>query len=249
MEQLSSWMEFVELNHKPKPFGDRRTNLMFLASYSSIKWTNQVLIISERWKQFVRDLVEILFHCVFHLKTISVINLIDRTRITFSGELGQDYEIGPIPEEYNDLVEEHRETTVMAAAEVDEELEELVIMEEEISDEKIWDAIRQATLQGHIQPVFSGSALRNWGIQALLDGILKILPSPLQRPPSKATTLDGKSVEIPMTEEGSLLALAFKVQMWDGRSMFLPVYTEVVCPQEIKSRSLVQKKKSVSLVF
>ena len=71
----------------------------------------------------------------------SVINLIDRTRITFSGELGETYEIGPVPQEYDDLVEEHRETTVMAAAEIDEELEELVIMEEDISTERIWEAL------------------------------------------------------------------------------------------------------------
>ena len=159
----------------------------------------------------------------------SVINLIDRTRITFSGDLGETYEVGPIPEEYDELVEEHRETTVMAAAEVDEELEELVIMEEEISNERIWEAIHKATLLGHIQPAFSGSALRNWGVQALLDGILKILPSPLQRPPSKATTLEGESVTVPMTDEGSLLALAFKVQMWEGRRhVFARIYRGVL---------------------
>ena len=166
----------------------------------------------------------------------------------FYGELGETYEIGPVPQEYDDLVEEHRGTTVMAAAEVDEELEELVIMEETYRQNVSREAIRKATLEGHIQPAFAGSALPRKSVQALLDGILELFPSPLQRPPSKATTLEGESVTIPMTDEGSLLALAFKVQMWEGEHVFARIYRGVLNAGD-KMQIMKKKKKNVWHVF
>ncbi len=176
------------------------------------------------------------------LDDCSVINLVDLTRMTFSGEKGEVFTIGDIPSEYDDLVAEQRENMLMAAAEQDEELEELVLMEEEFTTEQVWAALAKGTLEGTIQPTFGGSALKNWGVQALLDGVLKLLPDPLSRPASPGKRLDGSETLVEMTDEGSLIALAFKVQMWDGRRhVFARIYRGILSEkQQIK---VVGKKK------
>ena len=180
------------------------------------------------------------------LEDCSVINLVDLTHITFSGEKGEEFHIGEIPSQYDELVEEQRETMLMAAAEQDEELEELVLMEEEFTTEQVWAALAKGTLEGTIQPTFGGSALKNWGVQALLDGVLKLLPDPLSRPASPAKRLDGSETLVEMTDEGSLIALAFKVQMWDGRRhVFARVYRGIL---EEKTQIKVSGKKKIERV-
>ncbi len=176
------------------------------------------------------------------LEDCSVINLVDLTHITFSGEKGETVSIGEIPSQYADLVEEQRETMLMLAAEQDEELEELVLMEEEFTTEQVWAALAKGTLEGTIQPTFGGSALKNWGVQALLDGVLKLLPDPLSRPASPAKRLDGSETSVEMTDDGDLVALAFKVQMWDGRRhVFARIYRGVL--EEKKQIKVAGKKK------
>jgi elongation factor G len=175
-----------------------------------------------------------------------VINLVDLTHYTFSGDNGEIVEIGPIPDAYRDFVDEHRETMLMAAAEQDEELEELVLMEEPVTAEQVWSALAKGTLEGTIQPAFSGSALKNWGVQSLLDGVLKILPDPLSRPASPAKRVDGSETLVEMTDDGSLVALAFKVQMWDGRRhVFARIYRGVL---EEKQQIKISGKKTVERV-
>ncbi|MCB9777444.1 MAG: elongation factor G [Alphaproteobacteria bacterium] len=160
-----------------------------------------------------------------------VIDLVEQRYWTFSGDRGVDVEVGPIPDHLMDLFQEHRENLLLTAAEADEELEELVLMEEEIPAERIWGALRKLTLEGRIHPFFGGSALRNWGVQPLLDGVLKILPAPLDRPPTiahKPGTVpgdEGHEEIVEMDASGPLAALAFKVQLWEGRRhVFVRVY-------------------------
>lgn len=182
----------------------------------------------------------------YPLEDCSVINLVDETHITFSGDKGETVTIGQIPAQYEELVMEQREIMVMMAAEQDEELEELVLMEEPYTNEQVWAALAKGTLEGTIQPTFGGSALKNWGVQALLDGVLKILPDPLSRPASPAKRLDGSETLVEMTDEGSLVALAFKIQMWDGRRhVFARVYRGIL---EEKQQIRVAGKKQVERV-
>ena len=90
----------------------------------------------------------------YPLEDCSVINLVDETHITFSGEKGETVTIGEIPAQYEELVMEQREIMVMMAAEQDEELEELVLMEEPYTNEQVWAALAKGTLEGTIQPTF-----------------------------------------------------------------------------------------------
>ena len=161
----------------------------------------------------------------------SIINLIDQTWIQFSGEHGEKVSVSPVPEEHQDLLELHRENTILGVADHNETIEEMVLMEEDIDAETLWEAVRSATIEGKIHPVFGGSALRNWGVQPLLDGVLKILPSPLDRPPAIAKDKEGNEELIEMDAQGPVIALAFKVQLWDGRRhVFARIYSGVLRP-------------------
>lgn len=164
--------------------------------------------------------------CVPMADELCVIDLVNQEMITFSGDRGIDVTRSPVPERYQEVLETHRETMLLAAAEADEDLEEAVLEGTHIDPERIWSALRSATIAGRIHPVFGGSALRNWGVQPLLDGVLKVLPNPLERPPAIARRVDnGEEELVEMTQEGELAALAFKVQLWDGRRhVFIRIY-------------------------
>ena len=164
------------------------------------------------------------------LEDNSILDLIGQRLLRFNGPSGEEVVSGPVPELEQDTFKRHRESLLLAAAEADPALEEAVLMEEEIDPDLIWAALRKATLNGRIHPVFGGSALRNWGVQPLLDGVLRLLPAPLDRPPTLAKVLkpgpdeaDEEFVE--MTPDGPFAALAFKVQLWEGRRhVFARIY-------------------------
>jgi elongation factor G len=158
-----------------------------------------------------------------------VIDLVNREIVSFSGDRGQTVTRGPVPEDLQDLLENHRETMLLAAAEFDEVVEEAVMMDEEVDVETIWGALRKGVMSGQIHAFFGGSALRNWGVQPLLDAVLKLLPNPLERPPAIAHTVENgepaEEILVDMTPDGSLAALAFKVQLWEGRRhVFIRIY-------------------------
>ncbi|MDP6934345.1 MAG: GTP-binding protein, partial [Myxococcota bacterium] len=146
-----------------------------------------------------------------------VLHLVDQQLVTFHGDRNTEVRTQPIPEHYADLVAEYRETLLLTAAEADPELEEAVLEEREVEPDRIWSALRLATLAGMVHPVFGGSALRDLGVQPLLDGMVHLLPSPLDRPPPTALDEHGQEQVVDLDSDGTLAALAFKVQLWDGR--------------------------------
>ncbi len=147
----------------------------------------------------------------------SVVHLIERRLIGFTGDQGTDLIDEPCPDDIWEQYQTERETLLMACAEQDEELADRILSGEEPEPEELWAALRQGTLAGTHFPCFGGSALRNLGVQPLLDGVIALLPAPLDRPPSLALKADGSEEEVAMDAKGSLVALAFKVQMWEGR--------------------------------
>jgi elongation factor G len=147
----------------------------------------------------------------------SVVHLIERRLIGFTGDQGTELIDEPCPDDIWEQFADERETLLMACAEQDEELADRVLSGEDPEPEELWTALRQGTLAGTHFPCFGGSALRNLGIQPLLDGVIKLLPAPLDRPPSLALRPDGSEESVALDAKGSLVALAFKVQMWEGR--------------------------------
>lgn len=147
----------------------------------------------------------------------AVIHLIERSIIFFDGEHGEILRQEPCDDTTWDSLSDHRETLLLSAAEFDEALADTVLAGEEPATEDIWRALRRGTLAGSIHPCFGGTALRNQGVQQILDGVIRLLPSPLDRPPAQALSIDGEPETIELGDDNPLLALAFKVQLWDGR--------------------------------
>ncbi|MBK1719609.1 elongation factor G [Thiocystis violacea] len=147
----------------------------------------------------------------------AVVHLIDRILIRFIGEQGERVVVEPCPPDIWERHRDAREAMALAAAEFDEALAELVLAGEDPTPEALRAAIRRGTLAGELFPCFGGSALRNLGVQPLLDGVVDYLPAPLDRPPAVAEYPDGGREEIPIGDDGPLAALAFKVQLWEGR--------------------------------
>lgn len=109
-----------------------------------------------------------------------IIDIVDQKALYFDGDHGEIIRRDEIPKEYLERVKEKREELISQLAEVDEDIEELYLMEEEITTEMIKDAIRKRTLDLSFCPVFMGSAYKNTGIQAALDGVIRYLPDPTE---------------------------------------------------------------------
>ena len=155
----------------------------------------------------------------------AVVHLIDRTLIRFQGEQGERMETGPCPDDRWDRLDAYRETLALAAAEWDEALADQVLAGDDPDPAVLRAAIRRGTMAGRLFPCYGGSALRNLGVQPLLDGVIDFLPAPLDRPPALGHHPDGRLEEVALGDAGPLVALAFKVQLWDGRRhVFARIY-------------------------
>ncbi len=156
-----------------------------------------------------------------------VIDLIRMKKLSWHSEdLGASYDIEEIPAEYLDQAGEYREKLLEAAAELDDELMEAYLSEATIDPAAIHQALRKGTLNLQIVPVLCGSALRNKGIQPLLDAVVTYMPSPSEVPPIQG--IDPKTetpVECLPKEKEPLAALIFKVAMTEGRKLsYVRVY-------------------------
>lgn len=163
---------------------------------------------------------------------IGVIDLLIMRAFFYRDELGRDVEEMEIPEEYKAVAEEWRAKLVEAVSENDEKLMEKYLAGEPISVEELKAVIRRATIKNDFVPVMCGSALKNKGVQLLLDAIVDYLPSPLDVPPIKATDPDDpeKSIERHASDSEPFTALAFKIAAdpFVGKLAFFRVYSGVV---------------------
>ena len=157
-----------------------------------------------------------------------VIDLIHMKQIQWDDDtLGATYSIDAIASEYQDQAIRYREKLIESIAEVDDQVMESYLAEEPISEQTLLDAVRSATLKLKIVPVLCGSALKNKGIQPLLDAITQFLPSPVDVPPIKGIHPETqKEIECLPSGTGPLAALIFKVSMAEGRKLsFVRIYS------------------------
>ena len=164
----------------------------------------------------------------------AVVQLVDRTLISFSGDKGETVTSAPCDEATWQAMAPHRESLLLSLAETDDALADQVLAGEEPAADVLWRALRKATLLGDLQPCFGGSALRNQGVQPLLDAVVRLLPCPTDRPASLARRPDGETETVAMDASGPLAALAFKVQLWDGRRhVFTRLYRGSLKPGDL----------------
>ncbi len=181
-----------------------------------------------------------------------VVDLIDEKALLFSEEdQGRTLQTSEIPQELQDDAKKSRERIIEAAADYDDNILSDFLEGRPISGERLLPALRQGVLNCQIAPVLLGSALRNKGIQPLLDAICSLLPSPLEIPPSEATRLDNQQQLLIETDaKGPLCALAFKVLADEGRKLtYLRLYSGSLKPSDTVFNSRTGKEEKVARLF
>ncbi|MEX0616212.1 MAG: elongation factor G [Candidatus Woykebacteria bacterium] len=158
-----------------------------------------------------------------------VVDLISRKAILFASELGDHPEMADVPAESKDKVEEYRAKLVEAIAEHSTDtLLEKYLHGGELSEDELREGLRQATIATKVIPVMAGSALKNKGVQPLLDAVVDFLPSPLDLPPVVGINpKTDQEEERKTSDEEPFSALAFKVMTdpFVGRLTYFRVYS------------------------
>ncbi|HXX77204.1 MAG TPA: elongation factor G [Ktedonobacteraceae bacterium] len=156
------------------------------------------------------------------------IDLIEQQAIIFTDDLGTKSDHAEVPTSMETEFEQHRETLIERVAETDEELTLKYLEGEEISKEELIAALRRATIAGTLVPVLCGSALKNKGVQAMLDAVIAYLPSPLDIPAPKGINPDTNEVTTREVDDSApFSALVFKIvsDPFVGRLSYLRVYS------------------------
>ncbi len=157
-----------------------------------------------------------------------IIDLIEFRARIYHDELGQHIEDADVPDEYREIAQLWQSRLVEQIAETSEELMLRYLEGEELTPQDLRTGLRAATVSGQLVPVLCGSALKNKGIQLLLDAIVEYLPSPLDIPPVRGTHPATGEAEIrEADDEAPFSALAFKIQSDPhvGRLTYVRVYS------------------------
>lgn len=157
-----------------------------------------------------------------------IINLLEREAWFYLDEDGKEFEKRDIPEDMKEKVEEYRAKLIEAIVENDEALMDKYLGGEEPALEDIKKVLRQAVIDNKIVPIFCGSALKNKGVQFLLDAVTAYLPSPLDVPAMEGNDPrdEEKIIKITPADDQPVTALAFKVATdpFVGRLTFVRLY-------------------------
>jgi elongation factor G len=176
-----------------------------------------------------------------------MVDLIKNVAFIFYDDLGKDMREEEIPSEYVEQAEEYRSAMIEAIAETDEELMEKYLEGEELSIEELKIALRKATIANEIYPCICGSSYKNKGVQEMIDGVVDYLPSPLDVPAIKGTTLDGEEDHRNSSDSEPLSALAFKIATdpFVGKLAFTRIYSGVMQSGSYVLNSTKGKKERI----
>jgi len=185
---------------------------------------------------------------------IGVVDLVEMRALVWRGEtqIGEDYEIEPIPAELADQAAEYREKLLEGLADLDDDIAEKFLEGEDLSTAEIKAAIRKATIAGKANPVLTGTAFKNKGVQPLLDAVLDYLPAPIDVPAITGTKMDG---ETPISRESDVSepfsGLAFKVQTDKhlGKLTYFRVYSGRIEPGTQVLNSTKDRKERVGKIY
>ncbi len=162
---------------------------------------------------------------------------------------GLTFEEQEIPDDIKDTCDSLRESMVESAAEANEELMDAYLENGELTNEQIKEGIRIRTLANEIVPAFCGSAFKNKGVQAVLDGAIEYLPAPNEVKAIKGSLPDDEEVEVSRSssDEEPFSALAFKIATdpFVGTLTFIRVYSGVLSVGDGVMNSTKTKKERV----
>ena len=183
-----------------------------------------------------------------------VVDLVENKAIVWNeADQGMTFEEIAIPEDMADEVESYRENLLEAIAEYDDTLMEKFFDDpDSISKEEILAALRQATINLDFVPMMCGSAFKNKGVQTLLDYVMELLPSPLDRDNIEGTDPDSEepTVRKPSADD-PFSALAFKIATdpFVGRLCFVRSYSGMLPSGSYVYNTRTQKKERISRIF
>ena len=180
---------------------------------------------------------------------VGVLDLLDmKVRIPHREEFGATYEDEEIPADLVEVATAARAKLIESLAEVDEEIMELYVAEKEPGREQLQAALRRATLKVDVVPVLCGSALKNNGVQKLLDAVVHYLPSPLDRPSVLGRSPRGEDLqECHADDDEPFCALVFKIlsDSFSGRLAFIRVYSGVLNSGKVVLNTNTGKKERI----
>lgn len=181
-----------------------------------------------------------------------MVDLITMKAFIHKDDLGKDIEEGPVPDDMKDIAEEYRNKLVEAVAEHDEELMMKYLEGEELTIEEINVGIRKATIAVKMIPVLCGSSYKNKGVQELLDAVVEFMPSPLDIPAIKGTSIDGEEeLTRPSDDNGPFSALAFKIMTdpFVGKLCFFRVYSGKLSSGSYVLNSTKNKRERIGRIL
>ena len=166
-------------------------------------------------------------------------------------DMGTTYEEKDIPADLEETCNNYREEMVEAAAEANEELMDKYLNDGDLSSDDIHKGLRIRTLANEIVPALCGSAFKNKGVQAMLDGVIRYLPSPLDIPAIKGINDSEEEVEKEASDDEGFSALAFKIATdpFVGTLTFFRVYSGVLSAGSAVTNSTKGKKERVGRIL
>jgi elongation factor G len=186
---------------------------------------------------------------------VGVVDLVEMRALTWRGEtkIGDDYEVEEIPSELGEQAAEWREKLLETLAEVDDEIMEMYLEGEEPTAEQLHTAIRRATLADKLNPVLTGTAFKNKGIQPLLDAVVRYLPSPLDVDAIAGHAVDNEDEVILRRPDESepFAGLAYKIAADPhlGKLTYVRVYSGKLSAGSTVLNSVRGRKERIGKVY
>ncbi|TPR53529.1 elongation factor G [Metamycoplasma neophronis] len=179
-----------------------------------------------------------------------IIDLVTMKAYEYDGEAAENAKEIEIPAHLKDEAILMRASLAESLADFDEEIMELLLAEQEVSAEKMKDAIRKATLTAEYFPVVCGTSFKNKGVKLMLDAVVDYLPSPLDIPPMKAYKGE-EEISIPASDDEFFSSLAFKVMNdpFVGNLTFFRVYSGVITKGSYVFNSTKGEKERFSRIL
>ncbi|MCD5385000.1 MAG: elongation factor G [Candidatus Pacebacteria bacterium] len=209
-------------------------------------------VIDSIWKKLTTTAVALQIPVGLEADFQGVIDLLTMKFIAFKGDFGENIEIKEIPDDLKERAAEWREKMLEKIATEDDELLNKYLDKEEISKEELVRVIRKAVIESKIIPVFCGTALKNKGVQLLLDAICDYLPSPLDIPPIEGKCLDSEEIITRSHDDSTpFSALAFKVATdpYVGTLTYFRVYSGTLTTGSYLLNSTIGEKERISRII
>lgn len=209
-------------------------------------------VISEMRKRLGANPVVLTFPIGAEESFRGVVDVLHMEALYFDeSDLGKTISRGEIPSGLIGDAGKMREALVEAAADGDDEVAELYLEGREVPPDVLKRAIRKGTLSGRIHPLFAGSALRNKGVQPVMDGIADYLPSPIEVPPVMGKDPStGREIARTPDISAPLSGLAFKVIMEEGRkTVLIRIYSGEIKEGSVLLNTRTGGKEKVARVF